>query len=45
MTFISLTLIPFVKKVTSEIRKGLNYQQYSKHGKELFKVTVHALGN
>ena len=44
MTFIIPALIPFVKNVASEIRKVLNYQQYSKHGKEFFKVTLHAPG-
>ena len=38
MTFANPVLIPFVKNAVADIRKFLNYQQYSKHGKDFFQV-------
>ena len=38
MTFMNPTLLPFIRNVAAEVRKLLNFQEYSKHGKEFFKV-------
>ena len=40
MTFMNPTLLPFIRNTTAEIRKLLNYQEYSKYGKDFFKVTA-----
>ena len=40
MTFMNPCLVPFIRESVAEIRKLLNYQEYSKHGKNLFKVLV-----
>lgn len=40
MTFMHSSLLPFVRNVVTAVRKLLNYEQYSKHGKDIFKVTI-----
>ena len=40
MTFMNPTLLPFIRNVAAEVRKLLNYQEYSKYGKDLFKVCL-----
>lgn len=42
MTFMNPTLLPFIRNTVAEIRKQLNYQEYSKYGKDFFKV-LHVL--
>ena len=43
MTFIHPMLIPFVKNAVGEIRLLLNYEEYSKQGKEFFNVSTYNL--
>ena len=38
MTFMNPTLLPFIRNVAAEVRKLLNYQEYSNYGKDFFKV-------
>ena len=38
MTFMHPSLLPFIKGAVTEVRKLLNYQEYSKHGQNFFKV-------
>lgn len=40
MTFVNPKLIPFIRNSVAEIRKLMNYQEYSKHGKGFFKVNI-----
>ena len=40
MTFMSPKLLPFVRNCVAEIRRLMNYQEYSEHGKGFFKVNT-----
>jgi len=33
-------LLPFIRNVAAEVRKLLNYQEYSKYGRDFFKVCL-----
>lgn len=40
MTFMNPILLPFIRNVAAEVRKLLNYQEYSKYGRDFFKVCL-----
>ena len=43
MTLMHPSLLPFIRVAVTEVRKLLNYQEYSKHGQKFFKVIYYCL--
>ena len=40
MTFMKPVLLPFIRNTVAEVRKLMNFQEYSKHGKDFFKASL-----